>query len=76
MARSSDAPDIRDAAEALREMVRDVLAPLEEAHPEADLRTATIVLQAAIPLIFKKFSYIPRNPFRPTRAARRRMRQH
>jgi hypothetical protein len=76
MARSSDAPDIRDAAEALRELVREVLAPLSDEHTEADLRTATVVLQAAIPLIVKNFFYIPRDPTRPNRSARRRMRHH
>jgi hypothetical protein len=77
MARSADPLDVRDAADCLRELVREVLAPLETSHPEADLRTATLVLQAAIPLIVKNFFYIPRETApRPNRLARRRMRHH
>ena len=76
MARSADPPDVRDAADCLRELVREVLAPLSVSYPEADLRTATVVLQAAIPLIVKNFFYLPREAPPRNRLVRRRMRHH
>jgi hypothetical protein len=67
MMRAPGEPDINDVVKRMKHLLEDVLAPLET---HDDVRGATAVLEAAMPLILENIFYVP-HPNRAERRSRR-----
>lgn len=59
MMRSPGEPDIDDVVEVLKELLRDVLSPMGAMLSPHDLRTATAVIEASVPMICEGLMLVP-----------------
>ena len=73
MMRSPGDPDIDQVVAVLKALLRDVLAPMGVMLAPDDLRTATAVIEASVPMICESLMLVPhqRGPRRDPRAAHR-----
>ena len=72
MMRSPGEPEIDEVVEVLKTLLRDVLSPMGTMLSPHDLRTATAVIEASVPMICEGLFLVPHGP--PNRASRRRSR--
>ncbi len=66
MMRSPGEPEIDEVVEVLKTLLRDVLEPMGTMLSPHDLRTATAVIEASVPMICESLMLVPHGP----RAAR------
>jgi hypothetical protein len=72
MMRSPGEPEIDEVVAMLKSLLRDVLEPMGTMLSAHDLRTATAVIEASVPMICEGLFLVSHVP--PNRAARRRSR--
>ena len=72
MMRSPGEPDIDEVVAVLKSLLRDVLSPMGTMLSPHDLRTATAVIEASVPMVCEGLFLVPHAPL--NRAARRRSR--
>jgi hypothetical protein len=77
MMRSPGEPAIAQVVDVLKALLRDVLAPMDVMLAPDDLRTATAVIEASVPMICENLLLVPhqRDPravHRPRRRSRAR----
>jgi hypothetical protein len=72
MMRSPGEPEIDEVVAVLKRLLRDVLSPMGTMLSAHDLRTATAVIEASVPLICEGLFFVPHTP--PNRASRRQAR--
>jgi hypothetical protein len=72
MMRSPGEPEIDEVVAVLRTLLGDVLQPMGTMLSTHDLRTATAVIEASVPMVCEGLFLVPHAP--PNRAARRRSR--
>ncbi len=73
MMRSPGDPDIDQVVDVLKTLLRDVLKPMGALLSPNDLRTATAVIEASVPMICENLLLVPHpgSPSRDPRAAHR-----
>ncbi len=59
MMRSPGEPDIDEAVAVLKTLLRDVLSPMGTMLSPHDLRTATAVIEASVPMICESLMLVP-----------------
>ena len=74
MARSPNAPDVQAAVATLRTVLEDVLAPLEETVPAADLLRAAEIVDLVTDAIVADILLVPHPGHTNGEARRRRLR--
>ena len=62
MMRSPGEPEIDEVVEVLKTLLRDVLAPMGTMLSPHDLRTATAVIEASVPMICESLMLVPHGP--------------
>ena len=62
MMRSPGEPDIHEAVAVLKGLLRDVLAPMGVMLSARDLRAATAVIEASVPMICERLVLVPHPP--------------
>lgn len=71
MMRSPGQPRIDEVVAVLKDLLADVLAPMGVMLAPDDLRTATAVLEASVPMICESLMLVPHAPPDSPRAAHR-----
>jgi hypothetical protein len=75
MMRSPGDPDIDQVVAVLKALLRDVLAPMGTMLSPNDLRTATAVIEASVPIICEHLMLVPHSAHRPRSPSRSRHRR-